>query len=305
MNPALQSSVTSDDIEAIFTEVKHHESLGLLNPTELRLFHLNTSGNRFIYASLDDFLVNIVSQYVFSRVQVDALNKQNPNAVGIRALRVMKKNGAADEKGTGNELGEILLYAFLEGELHAPKLFSKVELKGAASSISKESDSIHLLSLPDIGDVPCYQTVFGTSDIKGDVRDAIDKAFDAIQRIDAETGQGLSVVDAHVLNESFDESMLDEIKSILIPDGKQKVVNEHAYGIFLGYTLGLDPSTRSVSEFLKALDQKMEMDIQNHAGYISKKIHELGLESHSFYVYLVPFNSAETDKKEIMENLFA
>jgi hypothetical protein len=58
----------------------------------------------------------------------------------------MKKNSAADQKGTGNELGEILLYAFLEDILGAPKLFSKVELNAASTPFGKESDSIHLLT---------------------------------------------------------------------------------------------------------------------------------------------------------------
>ena len=47
----------------------------------------------------------------------------------------------------------------------------------------------------------------------------------------------------------------------------------------------------------------MESDIKNHASYIADKIKTLGLDSHSFYFYIVPFNDAEADKKQIMENL--
>lgn len=49
--------------------------------------------------------------------------------------------------------------------------------------------------------------------------------------------------------------------------------------------------------------KKMECDIKNHASYIANKIKTLGLDSHSFYFYIVPFNDAEVDKKQIMENL--
>ena len=40
----------------------------------------------------------------------------------------MRENGAADTKGTGNELGEMLVYTLLEEKLDAPKILSRVEL---------------------------------------------------------------------------------------------------------------------------------------------------------------------------------
>lgn len=85
---------------------------------------------------------------MFSRAQVEKLSQSsNPRSIGIQALRIMKKNGAADVGGTGNELGEILLYAFLEDILRAPKLFSKVELNASSTSFGKSSDTVHLLTL--------------------------------------------------------------------------------------------------------------------------------------------------------------
>lgn len=65
-----------------------------------------------------------------------------------------------------------MLYAFLEGVLKAPKIFSKVELNAVVTPFGRESDSVHLLSLGNIAGVECYQTVFGTSEIEGDIRDA-------------------------------------------------------------------------------------------------------------------------------------
>ena len=60
------------------------------------------------------------------------------------ALRVMRQTGRPDEKGTGNELGEMLLYAFLEEKLDAPKLLSKVELSTGAKQYNSQCDSIHM-----------------------------------------------------------------------------------------------------------------------------------------------------------------
>lgn len=40
----------------------------------------------------------------------------------------MSENGEFDAKGTGNELGEMLIYAMLEEMLGARKLMSRVEI---------------------------------------------------------------------------------------------------------------------------------------------------------------------------------
>lgn len=294
-------------MDAIFKEVPHQETLGLRNPEQLRLFHLHVSNNRFVFTSLEDYLTDIVSEYVFSRVQVQKLSDpnlgNNPRSIGLKALRVMKKNGAANQKGTGNELGEILLYAFLEEKLGAYKLFSKVELNSAATPFGKENDSVHLLSLGNVGGMTCYQTVFGTSNIKGKIKEAINNAFDAIVRIENEAGEGIRIVSSPTLEESFEPDMLQKIISAIVPEPTSNVVSNNAYGVFLGYSLGLDPSRRSNIEFLQALDKKMELDIKENVGYIVNKIKNLGLDSHSFYFYIVPFNNAEVDKKQIMENL--
>ena len=299
MSDLIGKTVSGTGMDKIFKEVQHQESLGLNNPEQLRLFHLNVSNNRFIFTSLEDYLTDIVSEYVFSRVQVLKLTDpklgNNPRSIGLKALRIMKKNGAADQKGTGNELGEILLYAFLEEKLGAYKIFSKVELNSATTPFGKESDSVHLLSLGNIAGMTCYQTVFGTSNIKGRIKEAIDKAFEAIVRIENETGEGIQIVNSPTLEESFEPEMLQQVIGAIVPEPGSDVVSNNAYGVFLGYSLGLDPSTRGNIEFLRALDKKMECDIKNHASYIANKIKTLGLDSHSFYFYIVPFNDAEVD----------
>ncbi len=44
-------------------------------------------------------------------------------------------------------------------------------------------------------------------------------------------------------------------------------------------------------------------DIQRHAGYIADKIKKNGLDMHSFYIYILPFMDAESNKSEIMDNV--
>ncbi|HBT64639.1 MAG TPA: hypothetical protein DEB10_08280 [Ruminococcaceae bacterium] len=307
MDSMIGRTLPEAGLDTIFKEVDHHETLGTRYPEQLRLFHLQVSNNKFIFTSLENYLTGIISEYVFSRAQMERLTDPkssiNPRSIGIKALRVMKKNGAADQKGTGNELGEILLYAFLEDVLGAPKLFSKVELNAASTPFGKESDSIHLLSLGDESGTTIYETVFGTSDIDGEIENAIDKAFDTIERIENENGEGISLVANQAFEESFDPDVIPRVKNAIVPGPGTPIVSDRAYGVFLGYSLGLDPSTRSTVEFLRDMDRKMEADIRQHANYITEKIKRLRLETRSFYFYIVPFNDAEVDKKQVMEDL--
>ena len=306
MGNPISRSLPDVSIDSVFTEVQHNEKIGLRNPEQLRLFRLQVSNNAFIYTRLEDYLTDIISEYVFSRAQIEELSQPgsgNPRSIGMKALRVMKHNGAANQKGTGNELGEILLYAFLEEKLNAPKIFSKVELNAETTPFGTACDCVHLLDLSDNVGMPYYQTVFGISDIEGDIADAIDKAFDAIMHIENENGSGIQFVDNRSLDASFDEEVVNKLTCIIIPEPGVSVANDRAYGVFLGYSLGLDPHTRSTPEFLKDLGKKMDTDIKNHAEYIADKIKKLGLDTHSFYFYIVPFNDAKIDKQQVMENL--
>ena len=76
-----------------------------------------------------------------------------------------------------------------------------------------------------------------------------------------------------------------------------------AFGVFLGYSLELNEGNLSNAEFRIKAVKKMEEDINNQATYIAKKIVDLGINKYSFYFYVMPFNNAPIDKKEIMYNL--
>ena len=57
------------------------------------------------------------------------------------------------------ELGELLLFCFLEGHLDAPKILTKLELKASNQLYVNGSDRVHLKKLSD----KKYQLIFGES----------------------------------------------------------------------------------------------------------------------------------------------
>lgn len=81
-------------------------------------------------------------------------------------------------------LGEILLYIFLEQELDAPKIMSKIELDEYNRDTVSKSGGVHLLSFNRSGQ-PVHQLVFGASDIIGNLSAAVDRAFGKIAKIEA------------------------------------------------------------------------------------------------------------------------
>ena len=291
---ALSKTLTSGNFDEVFIEVPHEEKLGLVNSEQLRLFHLNVVDKAFSLKELQSFLRKNIGQYVFSRMKIEEYELSgDAYSVGLDAIELMRKNGKADE---------ILLYAFLEEKLKAPKIMSKVELQTEAKQSNSKCDSIHLLSLGN-DDAPYYHMVFGTSSIDGDVKDAIDLAFKAVTEIRDSKDKERTLAENTVFSRDLNENTVNRIRDILIPDPKKHANVDTAFGLFLGYSIGLNPANYSSIEYRRAVNKKMELDIKNHTRYITQRIVDLNLEQYSFYLYVLPLDNATEDKKTVMERI--
>ncbi len=304
MNNSFNKTLSGGKFSEVFTEVTHSETLGLKNPEQLRLFHLNVNNNAFATEKLEYFLRKNIGQYVFSRAKIENYCIDGDAfSVGMDALDIMRKNGAPGQKGTGNDLGEIMLYVFLEQVLGAPKIMSKVELQTDAKQYNSKCDGIHLLSLEQTLGIPYYHMVFGTSSIIGDMKKAVDAAFDAIVGIEKQSTQERILAENTVFSKSFDKNTVQKIKDLLVPSKGSAVPYDTAFGVFLGYNLGLKAANYSALDYRVALTQKMTKDIRHHATYIASKINALNLGTHSFYFYILPLDDADSDKTAIMDRV--
>lgn len=303
MRNQILSKTLNEKFDTVFEEVIHSENLGLINKNDLRLFYLDVESNEFSYDPLVEFLVDNLGRYVFSRAEIDELTMTGKEqTVVFRASKRLARTGKPDEKGTGNELGELLDYCFFEHVLDAPKILSKYEQVTARGTYKAQSSGVHLLTIGD-EEIPAYQLVYGASGIVDDIQDAIDKAFEEIASVSSGQRKERQVVDSTVMGKSFDEDTTARLKQVLLPS-KNKVHVDNAYGLFIGYSLGLDAEQYDNDEFREAVQDKMRLDIQNHVEYIVQKINKLKLGKCSFYIYVLPLNDALTDKKEIMNRLF-
>ena len=221
-------------------------------------------------------------------------------SIGLRAVELLRDASNPNDSGAGGELGEILLYLFLEIKLGAPKLLSKMELKTSPNQYVFGSDGIHLLRL----DNKIFQLILGESKIKGDLEDAVDNAFDSIKTVSAQPSNELRLVDSRIFTETFDEQTTNFIKSLIIPSKRDASISvDKAFGIFLGYTLGVDASQYSNTEFREVVNRKLKDDFTKVAKYIEGKINNSGLAGYSFYFFLLPFNDASKDRANIIQKL--
>lgn len=297
----LGCTLDNSDFCTIFREVEHPETLELSNKSKLNLYYLDISDSAFDYEAIGEYLLDCASMYVYNRTQIkDFEDRHKVRSMGVRALRMMQENGQPDERGTGNELGEMLLFTFMEGALHAPKLLSKVEIVTAGHQYNSKSDSVHLLKRKVNGAVN-YQLVFGASCINGNIQSAIDIAFSVLSDIKNGKTNERHMVDSTLLNRTYDDETTARLRQILIPNRDRSMAPDMAFGVFVGYTL--DVQCDDNDAFRAEAVAKMCDDIKCIAPYIVQKANDLNLGMHSFYFYFLPLNNAEEDKRHIMAAL--
>lgn len=302
---SIKKTIKDKNFNGVFNEVVHPESLGLKNNNELRIFHLNMRNNEFTDRDLKKFLISNVGMYVFSRAEIEQFKiEDDVESIGLQALNRLRKQGGVNYL-TDDTLSNMILYAFLEKVLNAPKIMSKIELDTTASRHECKSDGIHLLATDDGLGQPYHQLVFGASKIIGNLTSAVDEAMEAVVEINNDPSNELNVVDSTLYGRVFDDSTADYMKSIILPSKGGVSAVDQAYGIFLGYTLGLDSSTLSNQQFRAETVNKMKNDIKSATPYIINKINNMGLNGHSFYFYVLPFNDAPNEKKSIISDLLA
>ena len=297
----LQKTLEDAAFDGIFTEVFHSEKLGLINADQLRLFQLNVVDNIFNFEALKHFLLLNIGQYIYSRARMKKYKDDNElTIVAYKAVELMRNRSNGDDSWLGDELGDILLYVFLEQILGAPKLFSKFDVP-TNGQLVPGSSGVHLLQ-PDKS-IPSYQMVYGKSNITGDPRDAINAAFVTLEAIKNDSSREMRLVDSTAFDKEFPPDVAEYLKNIIIPSNNTSIKRDTAFGVFLGYSLGLDGDKYQSEQFRTELERKMQLDIKNHVSYIADKIKAAKMERYSFYFYFLPFNEASGEKRSIMNSL--
>lgn len=299
----LKRTLKDPMFDRVFRKATDMTISALSNPTTASVFYIDPTNCKFRFSGLKDFIINNIGSYVFSRAQIKRIvdRTKNQAAVGAQAmLKFMNTYGAKAE----TVLGEILLYVFLEQELDAPKIMSKIEINESNRNAVSESDGIHLLSVNKSGQ-PFHQLVFGASDIVGDLSLAIDRAFEKIISVEANQDTELRMVDNTTQWNIYDTEATQYMVELMTPQRNGLYKPDMAFGAFLGYTIKLDIPETDSQKYRIAVKEQLKKDIANAQPYIIKKIQDNGLSGYSFYFYLLPFNDASKEKTSIIQELLS
>lgn len=272
---------------------------------KLDLFVLNINTNEFNLKRLEELLIDPMIDYSLSR----SVKEKYKNKSGTLTQKAKEK--FIDYVNNKGELGELLLYCFLETHLKAPKILSKLELKTSTSLNVNGADGVHFLKLENGN----YQLIFGESKTIVGLTDALTDAFKSIDEFKREVNSkgnkksGLpyekSLISDHLIKEAFTQEEKDFISKIVYPKKENDFEVDDAFGIFVGYEITIDEEDKKLPNdvFRKKIKEQIKQEVEKKFTHITKKINEFKLYGHSFYLYILPLTELDKSREAIMQRL--
>lgn len=271
----------------------------------LDLFMLRVNANEFDYNTLIENLLEPMATFSLSRKTLkDYADKP------VKLTRKAKEKFIESVRNTG-ELGELLLYAFLECHLNAPKILSKLELKTSTSMYVFGADGVHYLKLPNGN----YQLIFGEAKTMANLGNAINEAITSIYNFKNEVnGKGNSksgityekrLISDNIFKESLADEDIDFLTALIYPKKENVFKVDDAFGIFIGYETKISKEDKMLpnDKFLDELKSRIITEVNDRLESIQNKILEKDLHGHSFYIYVLPFTDLDGSRTKIIEGV--
>ena len=285
LNNMIKTSINQKDSKFLnsFIHVIKDKFLDKHEKNKLDLYILNSDSNEFDYENFKNNTENNLLEYALSRKTIIKYKKEP-------VTLVKKAKEKFVEKMNEGELGELLLFCFLELHLNAPKILSKLELKTSNKLYVNGADGVHLLKLEN-GD---YQIIFGESKTKEKITDALTMAFKSIYEFKEEINSkgdkksGLPFergLVADNLVKEFSKKDQKIIEDIIYPNPSKSGFNtDTAFGIFIGYEIKITDEDKKLSnsDFRIKIQKNIKKEVESKFIHISKKIDEFKLSGHNF-----------------------
>ena len=294
----LQRTIDDGTFGRTFKKISSVIVSGLTHPSTANIYCADPNNGKLRFKRIKEFLADNIGTYVFSRSKVDSFKGRPVGAIGTQALIEFKK-----VYGTSADtvLGELMLYVFLEQELNAPKIMSKIEFSQHTGLASK-SDGIHLLATTEHGR-PFNQLVFGASNIEGDLNAAVDRAFERIVSIEQNADSEFKTVENTAYGLMFDNSTVEYLRDVMVPRKQFQYKPDMAFGLFLGYSLKIDPPVTDPALYRSSAEEQLKQDVESVKSYIADTMKRHNLEGYTFYCYVLPFNDAPNEKTSLIDEM--
>ncbi|MDB2089207.1 DUF1837 domain-containing protein [Clostridium paraputrificum] len=275
------------------------------NRNTLNLFILKVNSNEFNYSLLEENLIDPMIDYSISR----QVKKQYKDKPGILSRKARQK--FLDYTKNNGELGELLLFCFLETHLNAPKILTKLELKTSTSHYVNGADGVHFLKLENGN----FQLIFGESKMYKDLTSGISDAFKSIYQFKNEINDNgvkksginyeKSLLSDNLLKETFDEEEKEFIRDLIYPKRENNFEIDDAFGVFIGFEISIEEKEKFLpnDKFREMIRERVVEEVNSRMEHIRKKIVEFKLQGHNFYFYIIPFTNIDEVRKKIIEGV--
>ena len=299
-------SQNSKDVIKIFQNIKDIPISTNLDDGNLNIFMCPINARKFDYNQISLVLVDSVIDYALSKKNI-AKYQNKPGRLSQIARRKFKEY----LKNTG-ELGELLLYCFLEGHLNAPKILTKMEMKTSNSLYVNGSDGVHLLNNGD----GTYKLIFGESKLYKNISNALNEAFKSINSFinevnsSGENKSGINyekdLISSNIENCELSDEDKDILELIIYPTKNEKNLRiDDAFSIFIGYEIDISEETEKCTSnnFFEEVRKKILLDLDKYENKIYEKIKDNNLLGHTFFVYIIPFTDIDNTRNKILEDI--
>lgn len=294
----LKRTINDGTFGRTFRKVSSLVVSGITHPSTASIYCADPSNGKLRFNRIKGFLADNIGTYVFSRSKVDSFKGRPVGAIGTQALIEFQK---AYGTNADTVLGELMLYIFLEQELNAPKIMSKIEFS-QHTGLASQSDGIHLLATTEHGR-PFNQLVFGASNIEGNLKIAVDRAFERIASIEQNADSEFKTVENTVYGLIFDNNTIEYLRDVMTPRKQFQYKPDMAFGLFLGYTMKITPPVTDSALYRSATEDQLKADVTSIKDYIAGKISSHHLEGYTFYCYVLPFNDAPAEKTSLIDEM--
>ncbi len=274
---------------------------------KLNLYVLKINANEFDYNNLREQLIDPMIDYAVSR-EVKKRYSNRPGSLSKKAREKFKKYSKND-----GELGELLLFCFLEAQLKAPKILSKLELKTSTKMYVNGADGVHFLRLDDGN----YQLIFGESKMYKEIKSAFGKALNSLYEFKSEINEkgesksGInyekSLISDNLSKETFNEDEMKFLRALIYPCENQNFYVDDAFGVFVGFEIVVSEDEKCLpnSAFRKLIHKRIVEEVEDCIEDVGKKIKAYGLQGHDFYIYVVPFTNIDDNRKKILKEVLS
>lgn len=265
----------------------------------LNLYILKIHDKLFSYDKLYKYILDNTCQYVFNRRK--NIEEKDSKTLILEALDHLRGINSDKDSGAGEELGEILLYLFLEQDLHAPKLFSKVELKTNPNDYVKGADGIHFKFRTNENEEKILQLVVGEAKIRNELKSGIEDAFTSINTYISNNTQDVRLLDTHLMNQLIEDDEAEILKKYLL--GVEVENKETIFGIFIGYSINYDGANDSNDKYKQNIKEANLQQVLSYKQKIIDEIKKYNISNYEFNFYFLPFHNALKDRKNIIDQL--